>query len=216
MPYIYTLAADTYHRDSTMMRGLVMDFPADAKTREVADQYMFGPDFLVSPVSEFKARGRAVYLPAGTSWYDFYSGRAFKGGQTVQAEAPLERMPLFVRAGAIVPMGPAVQYTGEKSDAPITLFVYAGKDGAFDLYEDDGVSYGYERGAFSRIPMRYDDKTGTLTIGARAGDFPGMVKSRTFRVNWISGPSAKATDFDAAGARSVVYDGRPVTLKRAG
>lgn len=215
MPYIYTVAADLYHRDATMMRGLVMDFPTDAKAREVADQYMFGPAFLVSPVSAFKARERSVYLPAGQGgWYDFYSGKAFKGGQTIKAAAPLERMPLFVRAGSIVPVGPEIQHTGEKPDAPLTLFVYAGRDGAFDLYEDDGVSYGYERGAFSRIPIRWDQKTGVLSIGERTGDFPGMVRSRTFKVKWISGPDPKANDFDGMGAASVLYDGRAVTLKR--
>jgi alpha-D-xyloside xylohydrolase len=176
---------------------------------------MFGPAFLVSPVSEFKARERGVYLPASQGgWYDFYSGKAFKGGQTIKAPAPLERMPLFVRAGSIVPVGPEIEHTGEKPDAPITLFVYTGRDGGFDLYEDDGVSYGFERGAFSRIPIKWDQKSGVLSIGARTGDFPGMVRSRTFKVKWISGPDPRADDFDGAGAQTVAYDGAAVTVKR--
>ncbi|MEJ0058317.1 MAG: TIM-barrel domain-containing protein [Terricaulis sp.] len=214
MPYIYTIAADTYQRDYTMMRGLVMDFPNDPNVRDLGEEYMFGPSFLVAPVYEFQARTREVYLPAGTRWYDFYTGRAFEGGQRIQADAPLARMPVFVRAGAIVPVGPAIQYTGQNPGGPITLYVYAGQDGSFDLYEDDGVTYGYQRGASSRIPMSYDDETRTLTIGARAGSFPGMINERTFNVRWISGPNANAVSFDARPDQTVRYSGSAVTLRR--
>jgi alpha-D-xyloside xylohydrolase len=213
LPYIYTLAADTYHRDGTMMRGLAMDFPGDPKARNIKDQYLFGPALLVSPVHEYQARSRKVYLPAATRWYDFYSGTAHDGGQEIVAEAPLARMPLFVKAGSIVPVGPAIQYTAEKPDAPITLYVYQGADGSFDLYEDDGLTYGYEKGAFARIPVRYDDAAGTLTIGARAGDFPGMVATRTFNVRWISPGEANAADFDAKPDEALVYSGQPVTFR---
>ncbi|MDE2447785.1 MAG: DUF4968 domain-containing protein, partial [Gammaproteobacteria bacterium] len=133
MPYIYTLAGDTWRDDSTIMRGLEMDFASDPKVRDIADEYMFGPAFLVSPVYEYQARTREVYLPAGTLWYDFYSNRTFQGGQRIAAAAPLARMPLFVRAGSIVPVGPAIQYTGEKPDAPLTLLVYTGANGHFTL-----------------------------------------------------------------------------------
>ncbi len=129
LPYIYTIAADTWHRDGTMMRGLVMDFPADRAAWNVDDQYMFGPAFLVAPVTEFRARNRSVYLPAGTLWYDFDSGRSHEGGRSIEAPAPYERMPLFVRAGSIVPVGPAIQHTEEGQGAPITLKVYTGADG---------------------------------------------------------------------------------------
>jgi alpha-D-xyloside xylohydrolase len=215
MPYIYTLGEEAFHRDGTIMRGLVMDFPADRKAWDITDEYMFGPAFLVSPVHAYKARTRQVYLPAGSAWYDFYTGGKHAGGETVTAAAPLERMPLYVRAGSIIPVGPAIEYTGEKPEAPITLTIYPGEDGAFDLYEDDGVSYGYERGQFSRIPIRWDQKTGVLTIGARAGAFPGMPTRRTFKVRWISGPTAGASDFEAPADRTVPYDGRPVQIRRS-
>jgi alpha-D-xyloside xylohydrolase len=215
MPYIYTIAADTYHRDGTMMRGLVMDFPNDRNVWDDGEEYMFGPAFLVAPVHAFRARTREVYLPAGARWYDFHSGRVFEGGQRVQAEAPLSRMPLFVRAGSIVPIGPAVQYTSENLDGPITLHVYAGADGAFDLYEDDGASNGYQRRQFTRIPIRYDEEAGALTIGARTGAYPGMPATRTFNVRWISGPVQGADDFEAAPDQAVAYDGRSVVVRRS-
>jgi alpha-D-xyloside xylohydrolase len=213
MPYIYTLAADTYHRDGTLMRGLAMDFPKDAAARDVNDQYLFGPAFLVSPVYQFEARSRSVYLPAGTRWYDFYTGQAHEGSKRIEAAAPLSRMPLFVKAGSIVPIGPAIQHTGEKLDAPVTLCVYQGANGSFDLYEDDGESYAYERGEFARIPIRYDDASGTLSIGARSGSFPGMISARTFNVRWIGPGEANAGDLDAAVDESLRYSGQPITFK---
>jgi alpha-D-xyloside xylohydrolase len=216
MPYIYTLGGEASLRDGTIMRGLVMDFPADRKAWGVNDQYMFGPAFLVSPVHAYRARTRRVYLPAGADWFDFYTGEKHAGGQEITAAAPLERMPLFVKAGSIVPVGPAIEYTGQKPDAPVTLFVYTGASGAFELYEDDGVSYGYERGQFSHIPIRWDDKAGVLTIGARAGSYPGMPARRTFNIRWISGPGATAGDLDAPADRSAAYDGGALQVRRSG
>jgi len=159
-----------------------MDFREDAKARDLADEYMFGPAFLVGPVTEYKARSRAVYLPAGSAWYDFWTGRRHDGGATITADAPLERMPLFVRAGSIIPVGPDQQYTGEKPRNALTLYVYAGRDGQFSLYEDEGRTYGYERGEFSRIQISWNDTARTLTIGRRAGTFPHMAASRMFTV----------------------------------
>ncbi|WP_284734588.1 glycoside hydrolase family 31 protein [Sphingosinicella terrae] len=208
MPYIYTLAGDAHHRDGTIMRGLVMDFPADRRTWNIDDQYLFGPAFLVAPVTEFRARQRDVYLPAGALWYDFHSGRSRQGGQTIRAEAPYEHMPLFVRAGSIVPMGPAVQHSGEGLDAPITLRVYTGADGSFSLYEDDGTSRQYHNGAWSRIPLRYDERTGTLTLGPREGGFPGMIASRTFHIVWMRPDGSRPLEFDARPDATVRYDGR--------
>lgn len=212
MPYIYTLAGDTFHRDGTIMRGLVMDFPNDRKAWDVADQYMFGPAFLVAPVTRFKARSRDVYLPAGTSWYDFYSGRAHVGGRTIKAAAPFERMPLFVRAGSIVPTGPAIQYTDEKPADPITLHVYGGADGSFAMYEDDGVSRQYLNVRFARIPIRYDDASRTLTIGAREGSFAGMQGQRTFRVRLTRSGRARPILFDGPVDATIAYTGAPVSL----
>jgi alpha-D-xyloside xylohydrolase len=212
MPYVYTVAADTYHRDGTIMRGLAMDFAADPAALDVRDQFLFGKAFLVAPVTKFQARSRAVYLPAGADWYDFNSGARLKGGQSVDAAAPLGRMPLYVRAGSVVPVGPEIQYTSEKPGAPITLFVFTGADGVFDLYEDDGVSYGYEKGQFSYIPMRYDAARGTLSIGARSGSFAGMPEERIFRVRWIREGGKAPADLDAATDLTVEYKGAEVLV----
>jgi alpha-D-xyloside xylohydrolase len=213
LPYIYTLAADTWHKDGTIMRGLVMDFPADPAVRNIADQYLFGHALLAAPVTRFKARSRPVYLPAGASWYDFYTGRSFAGGRIIQADAPLERMPLFVRAGAIVPLGPEIQHVDEKPDAPITLAVYAGANGESSLYEDDGTSLGYQRGAFSRIPFRWDERSGVLTIGAREGRWDGMVERRRFEVRLVSAAKPSALDSDRKPDAAVAYDGGQKTVK---
>ena len=212
LPYIYTVAADTFHRDGTIMRGLAMDFVDDVAARDVRDEYLFGKAFLVAPVYKHKARTRKVYLPAGADWYDFHSGTKSAGGQAIDAAAPLARMPLYVRAGSIVPVGADIQYTADQPGAPITLFVFTGADGTFDYYEDDGVSYGYERGEFARIPLRYDAAKGTLTIGARSGRYPGMPESRTFKVRWIKAGGKAPADLDAAADSSVEYSGTEITV----
>ncbi|HTU65699.1 MAG TPA: TIM-barrel domain-containing protein, partial [Steroidobacteraceae bacterium] len=212
LPYTYTVVADTYHRDGTLLRGLPMDFPDDAAARTVRDEYLFGKAFLVAPVYKHQARTRPVYLPAGATWYDFHTGAKLEGGNRVDAPAPLARMPLYVRAGSIVPVGPDVQYAAEKPGAPITLFVFTGTDGSFDYYEDDGVSYGYERGEFARIPLRYDAAKGTLTIGARIGNYPGMPQTRTFHVRWIKEGAAPPANLDAKPDATVEYAGAEVTV----
>jgi alpha-D-xyloside xylohydrolase len=212
MPYIYTLGADTFHKDATIMRGLAMDFPQDRKGWDVKDQYLFGPAFLVAPVVKFGARSRQVYLPAGTSWYDFNSGRYQAGGRTVSAPAPFERMPLFVRAGSIVPTGPALQSTAERGDGSLTLNVYTGADGSFSVYEDDGTSRQYLSGAFSRIPVSWNQVTKTLTIGAREGKFVGMRGMRRIRVRWFRPGAARPFAMDGKADTSITYTGQPVTL----
>ena len=125
-------------------------------------------------------------------------------------------MPLFVKSGSFVPVGPAIQYTSEKLDGPITFYVYRGADGSFDLYEDDGLTYGYEKGAFTRIPVHYDDADGSVTIGARSGRFPGMVEKRTFNVRWIEPGETNASAFDSPIDASVEYAGQSVTLRPPG
>lgn len=214
LPYIYTLAGDAYHQDGTIMRGLAMDFPGDPQVRDVATQYLFGPAFLVSPVYEAGARSRDVYLPAGSDWYDFYTGEKHAGGATIRAAAPLARMPLFVRAGAIVPTGPEIRHTGESLNAPLTLNVYTGADGELDIYEDDGTSYDYEQGEWSRIPVRYDDARGLLTLGERVGGFEEMAQERRIFVRWIDGPDPDAANLDAEPGTALVYQGEPLTVKR--
>jgi alpha-D-xyloside xylohydrolase len=212
LPYIYTVAADTFHRDGTIMRGLAMDFADDLAARNVRDEYLFGKAFLVAPVHKHKARSRPVYLPAGAAWYDFHSGTQHAGGETIDAAAPLSRMPLFVRAGSIVPVGPELQYSSEKPGAPITLLVFTGADGAFDYYEDDGVSYGYERGEFARVPIRYDAEKETLIIGARSGSYPGMPAQRAFKVRWIKAGGKPPADLDAAADATVEYKGAEISV----
>ncbi len=195
------------------MRGLVLDFNDDPAVRNVADQFMFGPSLLVNPVTDYHARNRKLYLPATTGWFDFYSGQYLPGGQTLTADAPLERLPLYVREGSIVPFGPAVQYTAEKPADPITLYVYTGRNASFSLYEDENVNYNYEKGAFANIPLRYDEAAKTLTIGARQGTFTGMVAQRTFRVVWVRKDRPTAWAPDAAAAQSVIYAGNALTVK---
>src|SRR5690606_14679349 len=128
------------------------------------------------------ATSRSVYLPAGSPWYDFYSGKEFAGGQRIVAQAPLARMPLFVKAGSIIPTGPAIQYADQSLNADLTLNIYTGSDGSFDLYEDDGRTYGYEKGEWSRIPIRYNEASGELHLGAREGSFPGMAEQRVIHL----------------------------------
>jgi alpha-D-xyloside xylohydrolase len=193
-----------------------MDFPADPAPRRVADQYLFGPAFLVSPVTEYKARSRAVLLPGGAAWYDFWTGAPVSGGQTIAAPAPYDAMPVHVRAGSIVPFGPELQWTGEKPSDPVTLYIYAGADGAFTLYEDDGLTYGYEKGAFARIPIRWNDATGTLTIGKREGSFPGMLASRTFEVVLVAKGKPVGFSFEPKADRTVRYDGAEVEVELRG
>jgi len=186
LPYVYSITGWVTQDGSTMMRALVMDFREDGKAREISDEYMFGPALLVNPVTSYKARSRSVYLPGGTTWYDFWSGAIHKGGESMEASAPFDSIPLYVRAGSIIPFGPEIQYTAEKKPDPITLFIYQGADGAFTLYEDDGVTYSYEKGLFAKIPIRWNDASKTLTIGKRQGSFPEMLAVRTFQVVFIS------------------------------
>jgi len=214
LPYIYTLAADTTLKGGSIMRGLVMDFETDRRTWSIADEYLFGREFLVAPVTTFRARSRPVYLPAGADWYDFNSGAYLKGGQSIEAAAPYERMPLFVRAGSIVPAGPEIMNTGEQPDGPIVLHVFTGADGQFSLYEDDGVSQAYAQGKYARVPIRWDQASRTLTIGAHEGGYDGMAGKRAIAVRFYGPGKATAPDFDEAGAISLVYEGKPITVKQ--
>ena len=213
MPYIYSLAGGVTHDGGTLMRALLMDFGDDKKARAIGDQFMFGPALLVNPVTEYQARSREVYLPKAAGWYDFWTGARLAGGKTIDAPAPYDALPLYVKAGSIVPIGPDLQFTEEKLADPITLYVYTGADGAFTLYEDDGVTYGYEKGAFARIPIRWDDGKSTLTIGRREGSFPGMLNERTFDVVLVSRKKPAGFSFEARADRTVRYAGREIELR---
>lgn len=214
MPYIYSLAGKTHFEDYTIMRALVMDFNGDEQVNNIGDQYMFGPSLMVAPVYQYKARNREVYFPAANGWYDLYSGKYTGGGQKISVGAPYERMPLFVKEGSIVPFGPEIQYTGEKQADVITLYVYTGKNAEFTLYEDEGVNYNYEKGAFSTIQFKYDEQSGKLTIGEAVGSFAGMLKSRTFNIVWVGKQKPVAFDLNRKGDESVVYDGKAIEVFR--
>jgi alpha-D-xyloside xylohydrolase len=206
MPYLYSLAGKVHFDDYTIMRPMIMDFTADKKVRNLGDQYMFGTAFLVAPVYEYGARSRKVYLPESTQWYDFYSGAAVANGTQVVA-APYERIPLFVRAGSIIPFGPDIQWSDQKPADNITLYVYGGADGKFTLYEDEGTNYNYEKGQYATIEFAYDDATSTLTIGARKGSFNGMLKTRTFNVVKVGKGKAVPYDKNTKG-KEIKYDGK--------
>ena len=214
IPYIYSIAGDMYHKDATLMRGLAMDFASDVKARNVNDQYMFGPAFLVNPIYEMGARSRDVYLPQSAAWYDFYTGKKYQGGQHISADAPYSRIPLFVKAGALVVTGPEAQYADATANGDLTVTVYTGADGMFELYEDDGRSYEYENGAWSRIPLSYDDSTGTLTVGQRKGQFKGMAAKRKINVRWISDITPDADDFAKNISSTSSYDGSPISITK--
>ncbi len=209
LPYIYTLAAGTHYTDGTIMRPLVMDFAADRQTWEIDDQYLLGPSIMVAPITEFMARTRQVYLPAGADWYDAATGARHAGGQTITVDAPRERVPLFVRAGAVIPLGELVQNTGENPQGPLTVHVFAGADGAFSLYEDDGADMGYTRGEFSRIPLVWHDNARQLAIGTREGSFPGMAEWREISVIVHDG-STPGPVFDAGTESGLLYHGEPM------
>ncbi|RZM12957.1 MAG: DUF5110 domain-containing protein, partial [Pedobacter sp.] len=214
MPYIYSLSGQTYHKDYTIMRGLMMDFVKDEKVLNIDDSFMFGPSLLINPVYAYKARSRPVYLPAGQGWYDLYSGKYIKGGQKIEAVANYERMPVYVKEGSIIPMGPALQYTSEKIADPVTLYIYTGQDAKFSLYEDEGVNYNYEKGAFATIDMSYNEAEKTLSIADRKGGFEGMLRRRRFRIVWIDAKKPVALSFEKEKGQLLTYEGKAIVLKK--
>jgi len=213
MPYIYSLAADVHFNDYTIMRPLVMDFGKDKAVQNIGYQFMFGPAIMVNPVYQYGARQREVYFPKDNLWYDFFTGKvASEGGEAKTVPAPYDHIPLYVRAGSIIPYGPAIEYTQQKKADHIRLYVYEGANGQFTLYEDEGTNYGYEAGRFARIPITYDEATKTFTIGDRTGEFPGMLKERTFTVVAVSADKSQGYDPEASGVE-VKYSGKKVEVK---
>jgi alpha-D-xyloside xylohydrolase len=211
MPYIYTLAGNSYHDNYTIMRALLLDFPNDTNVLNIGDQYMFGPSLMICPVYTYKSTSRKVYLPEGIGWYDFYTGKYYQGGQTIEAEAPYERIPVFVKEGSIIPLGQKTEYTAEKSD-DLILFVYTGKNSSFKIYEDENINYNYEKGAFSNIPVSFNNESGKLTIGNRNGNFSGMPVSRNVRVIFYTKEHLKNLNFQAKPEFSVNYSGKSVEI----
>src|SRR5271155_2357305 len=211
MPYIYSLAWKVTNENYTMMRPLVMDFREDTRAQNIGDQFLFGPAILVSPVTEPGAATRRLYLP-NAKWYDFWTGASIQGGRTLDAPSPIDHMPLYVRAGSILPLGPDLQYAAEKSADPIELRVYRGANGAFSLYEDENDSYDYENGVHATIPFSWDDASHTLTIGDRTGAFPGMLEKRTFRVVFVSENHGTGGSLTENVDKTVEYSGKKITV----
>jgi alpha-D-xyloside xylohydrolase len=224
LPYIYSASWDVTANQSTMMRALMMDFPKDKQVMDINDQYMFGKSLLVCPVTKpmytketkedfSTVRTRELYLPKGTDWYDFWTGEKYTGGQTVNKEAPLDIIPLFVRAGSILPVGPAVQYATEKKWDNLEIRVYEGANGSFILYEDENDNYNYEKGTFSTIPFTWENGKRTLTIGDCTGSFPGMIKERKFNVIKVTSDNGTGMDADQKYNTVVDYKGKKVIVK---
>ena len=213
MPYLYSQAWQVTAHAGTIMRALVMDFPQDVQARESRDEFLFGPAFLVCPVTQQGATSRSVYLPSGSTWTDFWSGKTYPGGRTITAPAPIETLPLYVRAGSIVPMGPFLQYASEKPADPIELRIYRGANGTFTLYEDEGDNYGYEKGLCATIPISWNEKAGVLTLGERKGTFPGMLRKRTFRVVWVSPGKGTGLEISGVADRVVSYVGKVISIR---
>ena len=201
LPYIYSMMGEVVQHSGMMMRPLVMDFANDVKARRLNDEYMFGHALLVKPITDpmytwkdDQKHGHeiypdirqakapvSVYLPTSI-WYDFFTGERYEGGRTILRPTPITDMPVYVRAGSIIPFGPDVQYSDEKNWQELEIRVYPGADGKFTLYEDEGDGYNYERGAFTEIPFTWDDSTRTLTIGPRKGSYKGMLRERRFTI----------------------------------
>jgi len=221
LPYIYSLAGQVTKNNYTIMRALTFDFRNDEKVYSIPDQYMFGPAFLVNPVTEQLYTGRnaatgkhtrKLYLPNATDWYDFWTGKKHKGGQQLDADAPLNKIPLYVRAGSIVPMGPLVQYATEKPSAEIELRIYKGANGQFEFYEDENDNYNYEKGKYATFKISWNDHKHQLIISDTKGDFSGMLHKRTFNVVLVQdgrGSNVEASNYIN---KSITYTGKAISL----
>ena len=214
MPYLYSMAGMVHLKDYTMMRGLVMDFNGDEKVLDIKDQWMFGSALMACPVGEYQKYSREVYLPKQKGWYDFYTGAYHAGGQTIVADAPFDKIPVFIPEGAILPIGPEMQWSDEKKPELIDLYVYAGKDGSYTLYEDEGTNYNYEKGKYAVIDFKYDDARKQVTIGARKGSFDGMLQKRRFNIILVDQKKQQGVNLAKSPKGKVVkYAGQAMTVK---
>ena len=214
LPYIYSVAWQVTLNGSTFMRALPMDFPNDKQALSIGNEYLFGPSILVTPVTSEGAKTQSVYLPENdAAWYDFWTGATSSSGQSIETAAPVETLPLFIRPGSIIPMGPFLQYSNEKPADPIELRIYPGANGSFTLYEDEGDSYRYEKGVYATIDFTWDDAAKTLTIGQRKGEFPGMLKERTLNIVLVSEDHGAGIALTEQSDAVVEYNGKPVNVK---
>ena len=233
LPYIYSNAADCALGDGSMMRALVMDFATDKRASQLNTEYMFGRNLLVKPVTDpmytwkdqqkkghliypdvkKAAAPTTVYLPAGTLWYDYWDGTCLEGGREVLRPCPIDIIPVYVKAGTVMPIGPDVQYSDEKPWDNLEVRVYAGADGTFTLYEDEGDSYNYEKGRYTLIRFDYDDAQRTLTIQPRRGSYKGMVSHRRFRISLITDRAKAQGGAAVASTETVEYGGGKVVVR---
>lgn len=233
LPYLYSQLGSCYLNDETMMRPLVMDFTKDKTAINSKEEYLLGHSFLVKPVTDNlytwkdeKKNGHTyyadvtkasspvkVYLPLGAKWYDFWTNECYNGGSEVMKPCPIDIMPVYVKAGSIVPFGPAVQYSSEKKWDNLEIRVYPGTDADYTLYEDEGDTYNYEKGAYSTIAFHWDDAAKTLTIGDRNGSFKGMIKDRKFRIVIVSGNTASGDKEPTSFDFNVKYNGKKIVIR---
>ena len=213
MPYLYSMAGWAHFKDYTLMRALVMDFNGDKEVENIGNQWMFGPALMACPVGYYKARNRSVYFPKQYGWYNLYTNEYIEGGQTLVVDAPYEQIPVFVREGAIIPFGPEMEWSDEKPAELINLYVYAGQNGTFQLYEDEGTNYNYEKGKYATIDITYDDASKTVSFSDRKGQFPGMLKHRQFNVVLISKDAAKPLNLDNPDGKLVNYNGKAISIQ---
>src|SRR5579864_7226146 len=211
LPYIYSAAWGVTNSGDTLMRALPLEFSSDPAAREISDQFVFGPALLINPITAEGATHRSIYFPAGHDWVDFWTGKRISGGQTIDAEAPLDRMPMYAKAGSVIPFGPIAETASAKAD-PIDLRVYAGADGDFTLYEDEGDNYDYEHEEYSVIPIHWDDRAETLRVGDRRGSFPGMLEHRTFRVVRVAEAHRAAISSPRKFDATVEFTGKSVSV----
>lgn len=227
LPYIYTTSWEVTANKSSMTRALVMDFAEDKQALDINDEFMFGKSILVSPVTEpmysklidtvrvadfSTVKSKEVYLPKGVDWFDFWTAEKYVGGQTVKKAVPIDIIPMFVKAGSILPFGPKVQYATEKKWDNLEIRIYKGANGEFTLYEDENDNYNYEKGAYSTIKFLWNDKNRTLTIDKQKGVFPGMLKQRKFNIVLVSKDKGTGTDLSKKYDREVIYSGKKVNV----
>lgn len=226
LPYMYSIGHDITANAGSMMRALSMDFAKDKKVHNIDNQFMFGKSILVAPVTDSMyvdringnvienfnvVKSRKVYLPEGADWYDFWTGEKLNGGQEVSKAAPIDIIPLYIKAGTILPWGPKVQYAEERKWDNLKLFVYPGKDAEFVLYEDENNNYNYEKGIYSTITIKWNDKSKTLTIGKKRGEFPGMLKTRSFNITVIE--EGKSINITSQPDKEILYQGEEMNIK---
>ncbi len=213
MPYIYSLAAKTYYDDYTLMRALVMDFPDDKETYDIHTQFSFGPSLMACPVYTYGQRRRSVYLPENRGWYNLYDGKYNQGGQTIMADAPMTKMPVFVPAGSIIPMGRDMEYTNQYADDLLDLWVYQGCNGEFTYYNDEGSNLDYLHGHYTKIHISYDDKKQKIILGETNGKWNKQPKLMSIRIHYVTPNSPSGIDVLSSKVKKVEYKGTRLEIQ---